>query len=398
MKAGELGGIENLPQERLHAEMARRRVYLHPVRWTSLGLSLIEAMHLGMPVVALATTEVPEAVPPDAGVISTRVEVLEQGLRDFVAEPDRAMLAGKHARAAALQGYGVARFLDDWDTVAAPEVLRPLVELSGCGFSLVNAGPLQHLPPRLARPQVAVNLHGRGPQSHRLLLEMRPARLIGFSHPEVPESAGSPLWRREEHETRRWCRLLSEAGIPADPDLLQIDASSLGLPDRLHGAIVVHPGASSRARQWPPERWAAVARAQALAGRDVVVTGDAGQRRLALHLAREAGLDHGTVLAGSTTLRQLTALVAAATLVVCGDTGVAHLATAVGTPSVILFGPTSPLQWGPPEGRCHRALWKGTTGDPHAAEPDAGLLGIGVGEVLEAIDATLHEAAREVLR
>jgi glycosyltransferase involved in cell wall biosynthesis len=123
MKAGELGGIENLPQERLHAEMARRRVYLHPVRWTSLGLSLIEAMHLGMPVVALATTEVPEAVPPDAGVISTRVEVLEQGLRDFVAEPDRAMLAGKHARAAALQGYGVARFLDDWDTVLS-EVTR----------------------------------------------------------------------------------------------------------------------------------------------------------------------------------------------------------------------------------------------------------------------------------
>ena len=51
--------------------MARRRVYLHPIRWTSLGLSLLEAMHLGMPVVALATTEVPEAVPPEAGVVST---------------------------------------------------------------------------------------------------------------------------------------------------------------------------------------------------------------------------------------------------------------------------------------------------------------------------------------
>ena len=53
MDAASLGGIEDLPQDELHAELARRRVYLHPIRWTSLGLSLLEAMHLGMPVVAL---------------------------------------------------------------------------------------------------------------------------------------------------------------------------------------------------------------------------------------------------------------------------------------------------------------------------------------------------------
>ena len=51
--AGALGGIDDLPQDALHTEMARRRVYVHPIRWTSLGLSLLEAMHLGMPVVAL---------------------------------------------------------------------------------------------------------------------------------------------------------------------------------------------------------------------------------------------------------------------------------------------------------------------------------------------------------
>src|ERR1700730_12477076 len=196
--------------------------------------------------------------------------------------------------------------------LAAPEVLRPLVELSGCGFCLVNAGPLQHLTPRLDRPQVAVNLHGRGPQSHRLLLETRPGCLIGFSHPAVPECAGSPDWRWEEHETRRWCRLLSETGIGADPGLLDIDASSLDVPDPRGGAVLLHPGASRRARQWPPERWAAVARAQAFAGRDVVVTGDAGQRPLALGIAREAGLNPDFVPAGRTTLLELTALVAAA--------------------------------------------------------------------------------------
>ena len=113
--AGTLGGVENPPQAVLHREMARRRVYLHPVRWTSLGLTLIEAMHLGMPVVALATTEVPEAVPPDAGVISTQIDVLADALRRLVADPEAARLMGKAGRAAALARYGLRRFLSDWD-------------------------------------------------------------------------------------------------------------------------------------------------------------------------------------------------------------------------------------------------------------------------------------------
>ena len=121
--AGALGGVENLPQAALHAAMAQRRVYLHPVRWTSLGLSLIEAMHLGMPVVALATTEVPEAVPPQAGVISTRVDVLRGALRALVDDPEQARAMGKAARAFALERYGLARFLADWDALLM-EVVR----------------------------------------------------------------------------------------------------------------------------------------------------------------------------------------------------------------------------------------------------------------------------------
>jgi glycosyltransferase involved in cell wall biosynthesis len=121
--AGVLGGTDNLPQAELHAAMARRRVYLHPVRWTSLGLSLIEAMHLGMPVVALATTEVPEAVPPEAGVVSTRVDVLRAALRRLVDDPEQARAMGKAARAAALARYGLGRFLADWDALLA-EVAR----------------------------------------------------------------------------------------------------------------------------------------------------------------------------------------------------------------------------------------------------------------------------------
>ncbi|HEY0387265.1 MAG TPA: glycosyltransferase [Gaiellales bacterium] len=111
-----LGG-DDLPQERLHDEMARRRAYLHPIRWTSLGLSLIEAMYLGMPVVALATTEVAEAVPEAAGVVSNRMERLQQGLRDLVGDPDRAREAGRAARRAAQARFGIDRFLGDWDAL-----------------------------------------------------------------------------------------------------------------------------------------------------------------------------------------------------------------------------------------------------------------------------------------
>ncbi|MDQ3608550.1 MAG: glycosyltransferase [Actinomycetota bacterium] len=107
----------DVPQARMHDELALRRVYLHPIRWTSLGLSLLEAMHLGMPVVALATTEATEAIPAGAGVTSTRVDVLADALRGFVADPDRAREAGLAARSAALERYGLGRFLADWDSL-----------------------------------------------------------------------------------------------------------------------------------------------------------------------------------------------------------------------------------------------------------------------------------------
>ena len=117
LRTEELGGHGDVAPPRLWDEMARRRVYLHPIRWTSLGFSLLEAMHLGMPVVALATTEVVEAVPRDAGLVSTDVEVLANGLRRLVAHREEAREVGRAARAAALQRYGLERFLADWNAL-----------------------------------------------------------------------------------------------------------------------------------------------------------------------------------------------------------------------------------------------------------------------------------------
>jgi glycosyltransferase involved in cell wall biosynthesis len=124
MDAPAVGGVANLAQERLHDEMARRRVYLHPVRWTSLGLSLLEAMHLGMPIVALATTEVAEAVPAAAGTVTNRLDALREGLRRLIDDPERARQCGLAAREAALARYGLARFLADWNDVLEEVVQR----------------------------------------------------------------------------------------------------------------------------------------------------------------------------------------------------------------------------------------------------------------------------------
>lgn len=113
-----LGGSD-LPQRELHAALATRRLYLHPVRWTSLGLSLLEAMHLGLPVVALGATEAYEAVPPEAGVVSTDVDVLVAAVRRLLSDPDEARERGRAARAAVLARYALPRFLADWDRLLA---------------------------------------------------------------------------------------------------------------------------------------------------------------------------------------------------------------------------------------------------------------------------------------
>jgi ADP-heptose:LPS heptosyltransferase len=283
-------------------------------------------------------------------------------------------------------------FADHERLLAAPAALRPLVESIDAGDApavhrVVGVGELEPLPAELHGADVAVNLHGRGPQSHRLLLDARPRRCLWFLHPAVPQSAGAPEWRAGEHEVRRWCRMLAENGIVADPSELELTPPASGAA-RAAGATIVHPGAASPARRWPPERFAEVARGEAARGRRVLITGSAEERPLARSVARMAGLPGDCVLAGTTDLAELAGVVGAAGRVVCGDTGVGHLATAFGTPSVLLFGPTPPLEWGPPrERRQHRTLWAGRTGDPHGLEPDPGLLSITAREVTEALEA-----------
>jgi len=272
--------------------------------------------------------------------------------------------------------------------LATPASLQPLVELIGA----VNAVlPTPRLGPLAAAGavDVAVNLHGRGPQSHAVLQECDPSRLVAFGAAGVR----GPVWRADEHEVTRWCRLVTEAfGAACRTDDLLLRRPAVTAP--LGGAVVVHPGAASESRRWPASRFAEVVAALTRAELPVVVTGTAEEEPLARDVAAAAGLPGEAVLAGRTSLLELAALVSEARLVISGDTGIAHLASAFRRPSVVLFGPVSPALWGPPRRPEHAVLWHGDShGDPHADEVDPALSSISTTEVLAAAQRQIGTSA-----
>jgi ADP-heptose:LPS heptosyltransferase len=273
--------------------------------------------------------------------------------------------------------------------LAASAVLDPLVALTGAVDRLLPTGELLPVPWRGTPPDVAVDLHGNGPASLRLLESLGPGRLVGFAH-----DAG-PRWLADEHERVRWCRLVGDSfGVEADPDdLLLMRPRTRPL---VESAVVLHAGAAAGSRRWPADRFAAVARWLTEHGERVVVTGSSGERETARRIASAVGLPATAVLAGRTGLLDLAAVVAAARLVVSGDTGVAHLASAFRTPSVLLFGPVPPSEWGPPEGP-HTVLWHGRDrGDPHGRETDPALMRVATHEVIAAAEAALSRSPAHV--
>jgi ADP-heptose:LPS heptosyltransferase len=307
--------------------------------------------------------------------------------------------------------------------LATPAALAPLVARIGGIDALLPTSDPTAIGWSGPAPDVAVNLHGTGPQSHRALEAVGAGRRIGFRCAESGHGWDGPGWddvaAAHPHERARWCALLQAVGIPADPDDLRLHAPShhsgpqqgpaqpnrtepnrtapnRTAPNRPSRApVVVHPGAAFGAKRWPAGRFAAVAAALDGPGSPVVVTGSAAERELAEEVAVRAGLPAERVVAGRTDLGQLCDLVAGAALVVSGDTGIAHLASAHATPSVVLFGPVDPAQWGPPTGGPHVALAHPARrrGARFADKPDPALLAIGVDEVLAAAAALRDRSA-----
>ncbi|MEU2037244.1 glycosyltransferase family 9 protein [Nocardia niwae] len=279
---------------------------------------------------------------------------------------------------------------NDRIVLAAPQRLKPIVDLIASVDALVPTADPGSLRWDAPPPELAVNLHGASAESIVTLSRTRPGRILSFRNAAFPELSG-PEWETDMHEVDRWCHLLEYDGIGADRRNLGL-VPPVSTTSR-RGCVVVHVGAGAPARRWPPDRFAAVVRHLLVLGREVVLTGDENERQLALGIAARAGLPVGRVLAGEQNLIDLAATVAEAALVICGDTGVAHLATAFGTRTVLLFGPTPPRWAGPPAhllGR-HAVLWTGQVGDPEADTTDPGLLQIGVTEVINAVDKQLSK-------
>jgi hypothetical protein len=116
MAAEESGGLGEVRHDELPAFQARYRFLFNPIRYTSLGLAVCEAMALGVPVVALATTEHAVAVENGvSGYVDTSVERLVDAMRALLADHGEARRLSDGARARAKERYGIARFARDWD-------------------------------------------------------------------------------------------------------------------------------------------------------------------------------------------------------------------------------------------------------------------------------------------
>ncbi|MFF9819153.1 glycosyltransferase family 9 protein [Streptomyces sp. NPDC014006] len=295
------------------------------------------------------------------------------------------LLAGVPALRALRRGFPGHELI-----LAAPAGLTPVADATGAVDRLLPAAAPGRAVPRHIDwtgppPDLAVDLHGNGPPSHRLLQTLHPRRLWAFAHPGTPEIDGPPWWA-EEHERDRWCRFVEYYGVAADPADLRLPAPPG--PSPAPDAVVLHPGAGAPSRCWPIERYAAVATALRERGLRVVVTGGEGEEDLVARLAKAARLPDTDTFGGGLPFARLSALVAGARAVISGDTGIAHLAVAHATRSVTLFGPVAPSCWGPPDDPRHQVLWRPgpQQGDPHGSRPDPALLRITPDDVLHAYD------------
>ena len=187
-------------------------------------------------------------------------------------------------------------------------------------------------PERLHGPAIAVNLHGRGPWSHRFLLALRPQRLIAYAHPSVAESRQGATWRARESDRARWCRLLTAYGLAVDPDDGDLIPPARPVPRFVRGATLMHPGATRLAERLPAPHWSALAQAEREAGRSVIVTGGPHEVSLAAQVAAGAALMPERVFAGRISTLDLAALVAASNHVLTSDAGMGQLAMALRKP------------------------------------------------------------------
>jgi ADP-heptose:LPS heptosyltransferase len=253
------------------------------------------------------------------------------------------MLTGPHGSAAAQLLPGVDRIIE-W---CAPWINPDPDPVTAQHVAVLQDAVRAHAP----RGALLLTLFHQSPLPLALLLRLAGVGWIGAISEDYP---GSLLDLRhhvdgDPPEAQRALDLAYAAGyrLPAgDEGRLAVRRP---LPDVEHltgapGYVVVHPGASVPAREWPVQHCAHAVAALAAAGHRVLVTGSAREQHLTAEVAGDCGVDLG----GRTDLPALAAVLDGACVVVAGNTGPAHLAAAVGTPVVSLFAPVVPAaRWAP---------------------------------------------------
>ena len=211
---------------------------------------------------------------------------------------------------------------------------------------------------------LALQFHGSGLVTNAVVALMGARANAGFVPAGIEAPAGAFLpWDPHEHEVTRYLRLLQRLGIPGTGATLEFPVHDDEARSAAHLVaaggrpyVVLHPGTNQPARRWPAERFAAVADHLAALGYLPVFTGSARERALVAATTARVHATGVRDVSGRTSLGELAAIVRDARLVVCADTGVSHLAAAVGTPSVVVFRSSDVRRWAPLDAARHRRV------------------------------------------
>ena len=218
------------------------------------------------------------------------------------------------------------------------------------------------------RFDLAVQLHGAGTLTNPIVGLFGARHAAGFASPGAwcPDPSTHCPWPERGHEIDRLLALTDHLGLPRQGEQLDYpvradddEALRQAWPgvDEAASVVCVHPGAQLPSRRWPTERFAMVADRLAADGHTVVLTGTSAEGALVARVA--AGMRRPVVsLAGRTTLWTLGALLRRSRLLVCNDTGVSHVAAALGTRSVVVSLGADVARWAPRDHARHHVLWQ----------------------------------------
>jgi ADP-heptose:LPS heptosyltransferase len=251
--------------------------------------------------------------------------------------------------------------------------------------------------PRWPRFDLAVQMHGSGEVSNGFVATLEAARCVGFGPPGDQRLATALSWVESEPEPLRWLRLVEAIGaapaglhteFPVTAAERATAAALIGPPDG-RPVVGLHIGASDPSRRWPAESFAGLgARLAEQRQARIVLTGSDQERSLTAAV-RRAMKTPAIDLAGMTGLGEFAAVISALDLLVTNDTGASHVAAAMRTPSVVLFGPSRPDRWAALDRRRHQVIdatsYRGALADGAAA-----LRALPVEDVLAACLRTLQ--------